>query len=112
MYMHMLIMYRDSFPRSGCHDRIIDGIRKKLLKKNVLATSAELRAFRQNLQKQHRNRKRAGITNHVLHLPCSVIFDGADKQQLNGTEYDISGIQEEDAEEDNFNNALLKFSTG
>lgn len=111
-FMKFLIMYRDHFPKTGSHDTILDGLRKRLLKKNVLATVAQLRAFRQNLLKQHRNRKRANNTVHPLHVPCSVIFDGSDKNLLDGTEYELGEEEEEeDTQGNDFNSALMKFST-
>ena len=113
LFTRMLIKHRDSFPKSGSHDNVFEEMRKKLLKKGVYATIAELRLKRKGLQERFRKKKREGKTSHEFYFPGSVIFDGANKSVVKGTKYDPDTEDEDESDDDAaFNSALLRFSKG
>lgn len=91
IFIKLLVKHKNSFPKSGCFDTILGKIRLVLVRKNVIATLAAVRDFRERLRNSYTKCKKKGKNNCKHYAALNVAFGEASADSLKGTMYDPSG---------------------
>lgn len=87
LFMRKMIKHRESFPKNGSHDAVLDCIRQKLVRLGVCCTLMELRAIRRRLKEQYRRNIGKGRSDDYANA-LVVAFGGGDINSVTGTDYD------------------------
>ena len=86
--LRKLVRHRDSFPKSGSRDQILQLIQKSLKHLGVCATVADVRNTRKKLKDQYSRLCREGKSSYPLYNILKVAFEGGDLSLVKGTDYD------------------------